>query len=836
MRTLLQDLRYSLRTLKQRPLFTLLVVLTLALGIGANTAIFSVVNAVILKPLPFREPDRLVHLFETGKRGERYQRGTDSNFITVRPGTLNDWRERSQSFEDVSGYRWATMMLTGGERADMAWGNRVTDGFFEMLGVDAQIGRAFSPQDYDPASPAVVVLSDDLWRTRYAADPGILGQSIFLDNVAHTVIGVMPAGFYPTRFEHPQLWVPFPFTAADKNNRITWGLMVIGRLKSGVSVEQAQTEMDLVGAQMEQAYPEHYQNMGAVLVPADAEIIGSLGGFFSLLFGAVSLVLLIACVNVANLLLVRATEREREFAVRVALGASRARVVRQLLTESLLLANIGGLLGLILAAIGVRLLLVLLPAAAAVPRLNEIHIDWKALAFTAGASSLTGILFGLFPARRASRPNLNETLKESGRGNAAGTRRKRLSNVLVTGEVALSLVLLVAAGLLVQSFLHLQRIDPGFAPSRLLTLEVRVPEYRYGKFEVGAKNETRASLFQQIEERLTTLPGVDSAAVASKLPVKHGPDPWGISIEGRPAPPPQSDGGGAAAVNKLGLHKHGSVAINRITPGYSRALGLRLLQGRLFDQHDTVDKPMVALISDTTARKFWPNEDPVGQRFTVNYTSWYPKLTIVGVVADIQTNSYDKPPFPEIYWPMAQAPSNTGRILVRTKADPAAVTNLVRDAIGQVDRDLPVLEVSTMEGLIADSLWRPRLAAWLLGLFAALALLLAVAGLYGVLSYSVSQRTQELGLRLALGAGTWQVLRLVIGEGMRLVVLGLALGLIATLALKQIITSQLYGVKATDPVTFLGVVLLLAGVAFIACYVPARRAAKTDPMSALRHE
>jgi putative ABC transport system permease protein len=836
MKTLWQDIHYAARTLFKRPGFTALVVLTLALGIGANAAIFSVTSAVILKPLPFKEPDRLVHLWENNKRGERYRRGQDSGFIYARPGTLNDWRERSQSFESLSGYRWASVMLTGGERAEMVWGHRVADRFFETLGVGAQLGRTFSTQDYQPSAPPVVVLSNALWRDRYGADPTIVRRTISLDNVTHTVVGVMPPGFYPTRFESPQLWTPYAFTAEDKTNRTAWGWTVFARLKPGVSPDVAQTEMDLIAAQMEQAYPEHYQNMGVVLVPADAEIIGSLGRLFLLLLSAVGLVLLVACVNVANLLLVRAAEREREFAVRAALGAGSGRIIRQLLTESLLLAVASGALGLLLASVGVRSLLALLPAAANVPRLDEVRLDWRAFAFTAAVSLLTGVLFGLVPALRAARPDLNEGLKESGRGAGAGKRRRRLGNLLVAGEVALSLVLLVGAGLLLRSFILLQHTDPGFAVERLLTLEIRVPDYRYGKFVEGEKNEGRARLYQQLEERLSALPGVVSAAVASKLPVKHGPNPWGISIEGRPAPPPNAQGAGVARSNKTGLFNHGSVAINRITPGYARTLGLRLLRGRLLDERDTAGKPMVAMISDTAARKYWPNEDPVGQRITVDYTSWFPKMEIVGVVADIKTDKLDKPQYPEIYWPQTQAPSSAARVLIRAKTDPESLAAVVREEIGRIDRDLPVLDVSAMEGVIADTLWRPRLAAWLLGLFAALAVTLAAAGLYGVMSYSVSQRTQELGLRMALGAQCRDVLRLVIGEGMRVVIAGIAAGLVAALALNRFITSQLYGVAATDPVTFAGVTALLVIVALIACFIPARHAARTDPMVALRTE
>jgi putative ABC transport system permease protein len=832
METLWQDIRYATRSLLKKPGFTLVVILTLTLGIGANTAIFSVTNAVILKPLPFKDPDRLVNLWE-GSRGGRYQRGRDSNFIYVRPGTMNDWRERSQSFESMSGYRWATAMLTGGERAEMVVTHRVADRFFKTLGVGAQVGRVFSIQDYQPSAPPVAVISDALWHERYGADPAVIGRLISIENVTHTVVGVMPPGFYP--FGKPRAWLPYAFTAEDKTNRVSWGWTVIARLKPGVSFDQAQIEMELIGAQMSQAYPEHYHTLGAVLVPMDAELAGSLGRLFSLLLCAVALVLLIACVNVANLLLMRATEREREFAVRAALGAGRWRIMRQLLTESLLLATAGGAAGLLFALAGLRSLLALLPASANVPRLDEVRLDWQAFAFTAAVSLVTGLLFGLVPALRAARPDLNEGLKESRRGGAMSARRRRLGKLLVTGEVALSLMLLVGAGLLVQSFIRLQRVDPGFITSRLLTLEVRAPDFRYGKYALGEKNEMRIRLYEEIERRLSALPGIESAAIASKLPVRHGPNPWSISIEGRPAPPPGQDSGVARA-NKVGLYNHGDIAINRITLGYPRTLGLRLLSGRLLDERDTAESPMVAVISETTALKYWPGEDPVGQRFTLDYTSWFPKMTIVGVVADIKTDRLDKPQYPEIYCPMAQFPTTTARILVRTKADPESLAATVREEIGRIDRDLPVSELKPMEGVIGETLWRQRLSASLLGLFAALALALAAAGLYGVLSYSVSQRTQEIGLRMALGAQGRDVLRLLIGEGMRLVIIGLVVGLAAAFTLSRFVASQLYGVKATDPLTFGGVALLLASVALLACWLPARRAAKTDPMEALHHE
>jgi putative ABC transport system permease protein len=839
MQTLWQDLRYGARSLLKKPVFTLIVVLTLALGVGANTAIFSVFNGIVLKPLPYKDPDRMVNVRRSGKRGMRYQPGVESNFANISPGGFHDWRERSRSFENMTAYRFNSTILSDADRTMYVAGLRVASRFFETHGVNAQLGRTFTDQDYGPDAPRVVIFANDMWRDHYGAEPQIIGRTVSIDGLPHTVVGVMPPGFRPTDSSVPRVWIPYFFSAEEKTNRKGGGWNVIARLRPGVSFDQAQTEMDLIAAQLEADYPENNQNKGIVLIPSAADLIGSLEGFerlFLLLLCAVGLVLLIACVNVANLMLVRAAEREREFAVRAALGASRVRLLRQLLTESLLLAALGGALGLLLGAIGMRALKALLSGA---PRMDDLRFDWQAFAFTAAASLATGLIFGLVPAIRAAPPDLQEAMKEGGRGAASSRRVRRMGNLLVIGEVALAMLLLVGAGLIVQSFIRLQLTDPGFATSRLLTMKVNVPDYKYGR-TTGASRPgsqefvTRIKLYGEIEERLNALPGVESAAVSARLPIASNPEPTGISIDGHA--PVAGDLEDCAELRQNGLPCHGAVGVNRVSAAYFRTLGMRLIRGRLFDGRDTADAPMVALINETTARKYWPDEDPVGKSFTLNFSSWFPKAEIIGVVSDIKTDGLNMPPYPEIYRPDSQLPSDDAMLIIRTKAAPETLANTVREEMGRIDRDIPLRLVRTMEGVIADTLWRARLSAWLLGLFAALAAALAAAGLYGVMSYSVNQRTQEIGLRMALGAASGDVLRMVIAEGFKLTVVGLGLGLAAAFALNRLIASQLFGVTATDPLTYGGVAMLLAMVSIVACYIPARRAARVDPMVALRCE
>jgi putative ABC transport system permease protein len=648
----------------------------------------------------------------------------------------------------------------------------------------------------------------------------------------------MPPGFWPVNSTVPRIWIPYFFSVEESTNRSGGGWNAIARLRPRVSFDQAQNEIDLIAAQLEEDYPEYNRNKGIVLIPSAADFAGSLGDvgqLFLLLLCAVGLVLLIACVNVANLLLVRAAEREREFAVRAALGASRSRLVRQLLTESLLLAALGGAVGLLLGATGMRALTFLLSGSVA--RLDDLRFDWQAFAFTAVISLATGLLFGLVPALRAARPDLQDALKDGGHGAASSRRARRVGNLLVIGEVALAMLLLVGAGLIVQSFIRLQLTDPGFATSRLLTIKVNVPDYKYGRYGANSlpgnkEVVSRIKLYRQIEERLNALPGVESAAVSNQLPVVNGPEPTGISIEGRA--PVADDFEDCRELRQAGLPCHGAVGVDRVTPAYFRTVGLRLIRGRLFDERDTADASMVALINETTAHKYWPDEDPIGKHFTINLTARFQKAEIIGVVSDIKTNRLDRPPYPEIYRPDSQLPSDDCHLIIRAKADPETLANAVRGEMRRIDRDIPLRPARTMEVMIAASLWRARLSAWLLGLFAALAVGLAAAGLYGVMSYSVNQRIKEIGLRMALGAEAGDVLRMVIGEGFKLTFVGLSLGLAAAFALSRFIASRLFGVTATDPLTYAGVALLLAAVALIACYLPARRAARTEPIVALR--
>jgi predicted permease len=831
-----QDLRCGARALLNKPVFTLVIILTLALGVGANTAIFSVFNGIVLKPLPYKDPDRLVNVRRSDQRGMRYQPGVESNFVNISPGGFHDWRERSRSFESMTAHRYNSTILSDANRTMYVGGLRVAGRFFETYGVNAQIGRTFTDQDYSADAPRVVIFANDLWRDHYGAEPQIIGRTVSIDGLPHTVVGVMAPGFWPNNSTVPRVWIPYFFSAEEKANRKGGGWNVIARLRPGVSFDQAQTEMDLIAAQLEVDYPEINQKKGIVLIPSAADLTVSLGGFerlFLLLLSAVGLVLLIACVNVANLLLVRAAEREREFAVRAALGASRGRLMRQLLTENMLLACFGGALGLFLGAIGMRALTALLSG---IPRLDDLRFDWQAFAFTAAVSLATGLLFGLVPAIRAARPDLQEAMKDGGRGAASSRRVRRMGNLLVIGEVALAMLLLVGAGLIVQSFIRLRLTDPGFAPSRLLTVKVNVPDYKYGRtIQPGSKGfESRIKLFSEIEERLNALPGVESAAVSARLPVEHWPEPTGISIEGRA--PVADNLEDCAELRQNGLPCHGSVGGNRVTPAYFRTVGIRLIRGRLFDDRDRADTPNVALINETTARKFWPDEDPVGKSFTLNFSSWFPKAEIVGVVSDIKTHGLNMPPYPEIYRPDSQQPSDDAHLIIRTKAAPETLAAAVREEMRRIDRDIPLRMLRTMEVVIAGTLWRARLSAWLLGLFATLAAALAAAGLYGVMSYSVNQRTQEIGLRMALGAASRDVMRMVIGEGFKLTVVGLGLGMAAAFALSRLIASQLFGVTATDPLTYAGVALLLAMVAMVACYIPARRAARVDPMVALRRD
>jgi predicted permease len=834
--TLIQDLRYALRTTRRSYAFTAVAVPTLALGIGAATAIFSVVKAVILNPLPFRQPGKLVHVWE-GFGADRYRRGDQPYFSTVRSGNFYDWRAQSQSFERISAYRSRSMLLTGSKRAELVSVHDVADQFFETLGMPAKLGRTLQPADYAPSAPHVVVISNDMWVKRFSEDGGVIGRRISVDRQSYEIVGVMPAGFYPTERGYPELWTPHWADQGEKNDRITWGLITVARLKPGVSWEQAQTELDVVSARMNKDHPTS-EMMHAVVVPVDAQLIGSSWKLLLLLSGGVALLLLIACVNVASLLLARAVDREKEFAIRTALGARRGRIVLQLFTESLIFAVAAGALGVGVAFAGTRALLALLPQSASLPRLDSVRVDLPVLAFVCGLTLLASLLFSLIPLLRATRNRPHDALKIEGRGFSAGKSKRRLGQIFVVSEFVFSLVLLILGVLLVESFIKLQRVDPGFNASDLLVFHIPVPEVNYGKFVDGDKNKPREKLYEQLEQTLSAVPGVESVAFTTGLPLQQEFNPWGVQIEGREPPP--SEPATAASTARYG--SQGDTGIQMVNPQFFHTLGLRPLSGRVFEERDNADVPMVAVVNEAFARTFFPHEDPLGKRVSV----WFAKTTIVGVVADFKLNSLDRKTLPEMFWSIRQAPSRNVWIMARTKSDPSLLSGALRQKIQDFDSDLPVMEMHSMTEVIVDSLWLQRLSAALIGLVAVLAIMLAAAGIYSVMSYSVSQRTKEVGIRIAFGANRRDVLGLIMGETCRLALMGSVLGCAAAFIVGRLATSTVYLAPslassqsqgdALNPAAFVVSALFLFGVAICAGYAPARRALRVDPILALQHE
>jgi putative ABC transport system permease protein len=837
MTTTFQDLSFAMRVLSKRAGLSAVIVVTLALGIGANTAIFSVVNAVILKPLPFRDADRLVHIWESYPKGSRYRWGSEQGYIIVRPGTYFDWKNQSQSFERISAYGWRNVLAGGGDKNEMLPAHEVEEGLFETLGVTPILGRVFRADDYAAADGRSVILSHQLWESRFAADRQIVGKTISLDNAAHVVIGVMPPGFYATRTDTPRLWLPLSLTPEQTQSRVSWRLSTFARLKSGVSLEQAQREMDVISDRLTAAYPAHYDNMCAVLTPVTGYLFSHYEKLFSLLMGAVGLVLLIACANVANLLLARAAERSREVSVRTALGASRARIVRQLLTESLLLAGAGSIAGIGIALAGIRPILALLPAASRIPRIGEVGLELPVLLFMVAVSLGAGLLFGVLPAIHGSRADLATSLKEGGRANSSGAGARRLGDALVVSEVAISLVLLTAAAVLTENFLRLMKSDPGFNPDNVLAISVNVPVHRYGRYETAGPNASRARLYEELETRLARLPGVKSAAVTGSLPLRHGPNPWSMHIEGKPAPPPNTAAyGGGARNKKTGLYNHGDVSIQRVTPDYFKTFEIPLLKGRYFDARDRAGAPNVALINETNARKYFGNDEPVGKTIVIDMTSYFPRLTVVGVVADSRLNALDRDVYPQVFWPMAQWPSSGGWVALRTAADPDGIATAARQAIREIDQDLVIPEIATMRHVVGDSLWRQRLTAVLLGSFAALAAIMAGAGIYSVFSYLVTRRFKELGVRVALGASRPRILTLVVGSALRLALTGIAIGTVGAVLLGLYGSEWFFGVSGVNTRIIAAVALLLGTTALTASLIPAYRATRVDPMTALRQE
>ncbi|HJR05678.1 MAG TPA: ABC transporter permease [Pyrinomonadaceae bacterium] len=806
-----QDLRYGLRMMLKNPGFTVVAVLALALGIGANSAIFSVVNTVLLRPLPYRDPERLVMIWEDDTKGG-YPRDTPAaaNYI--------DWRDQSSVFEGMAAMAEQNFNLTGTGEPEKIEGRRVSANLFSLLGVEPQVGRAFLAEEDQPGRSRVVVISHGLWQRRFGADAKIINQSLTLNGESYTVVGVMPSHFqFPSRED--ELWVPIAFTPEEAASRGRHYLEVVARIKSGVTLEQAQAEMSTIASRLQQQYPEQNAELGAVVTPLHEQVVGDIKPALLVLLGAVGFVLLIACANVANLLLARAAVRQKEISIRVALGASRLRLVRQFLTESVLLAVLGGGVGLLLSLWGVSLLKAFIPEN--ISQVEAITIDARVLAFTLLVSLLTGLIFGLAPATQASNLNLNETLKEGGRDSAAGSRGNRIRNLLVVTEVAVSLVLLIGAGLLINSFMRLRNVDPGFRADNLLTMQVELPELKY------PEHAQRTNFYNELLRRIEALPGVKSVAVTTNLPLYAQGNSIGVSIEGRPDPAP-------------GQGKRPSVTTRVVSPNYFQTMGIALLQGRGFSDQDKVDSPAVAVISETMARRFWPDQDPTGRRLTSGSpTSTDPNdwITVVGVVKDVRQFELISEAKQQMYLSYVQAdffaPND---LVVRTDLEPLSLASAVRRAVWEVDKDQPVSKIRTMEEIVSESVARQRFSMLLLGIFATLALVLAAVGIYGVMSYSVAQRTREFGIRMALGAQRSDVLKLAVGQGLKLVLVGIVIGLGAAFVLTRVMSSLLFGVSATDPVTFITISLVLVGVAVLASFVPALRATKIDPMDALRYE
>ncbi|HEV7890012.1 MAG TPA: ABC transporter permease [Pyrinomonadaceae bacterium] len=805
MRTLLQDLKFGTRTLLKRPGFTLVAVLTLALGIGANTAIFSVVNAVLLKPLPFKDSERLVLVYETTQAVPR-------DFVSV--PDLQDYREGSRSFEEFATFVPQSVNMTGSGEPERVVGGFATSTLFPLLGVNVERGRALTAEDDAEGGGLVAVVGNEFWQRRFGGDPGIVGRPLTFNGEPFTVVGVMPAGF-EFHGVTPDVLLPAHKWPNYKVARSSHNCWVFGRLKDGVSRETAEGELDAIAKRLEEAYPADNKGRGVEVIGLHEEQVEDIRPALLILLGAVGFILLIACANIANLLLARGASRRREVALRSALGASRVRLLRQLLTETLLLSLVGGVAGLIFAQWGVDALLTL--NSANIPLQGGLHVgaalDARVLLFSLGLSILTGFVFGIVPALQLSKTDLNDALKEGGKTVGGGGSRSRLRGAFVVSQVALSLVLLVGAGLLLNSFYRLLRAEPGFDPRNLLTMEYRLPRNRY------SKGEQQWAFHKEVVERVSRVPGVVSAAVVRGLPFSGNGGSLTYQVPDRPAPP--------AGQESKALE-------NAIDPNYLRTVGLPLLRGRNFTLQDGPDSQPVVLVNRTMAEKLWPGEDPLGKR--LDFPEVKMSAAVVGVVGDAKQYDLGETQMPQVYTAYAQNPHIFGTLVVRANVEPLSLSKQVREAVWSVDPDQPVWKVRTVEYLMGVNVSDRRFLLYLMACFAGLALLLTALGIYGVVSYTVAQRTHEIGIRVALGAQGRDVLRLVLRQGMGLALLGVSIGLVAAYGVTRYLASLLYGVSTTDPPTYAAVALLLAGVALLACLVPARRATRVDPMVALRHE
>jgi len=806
---LMQDLRYGLRILRKNPGFTLVTALMLALGIGADTAMFSVIDSVMLRPLPYQNPNRLVIVWEKPPKDQRND-ASAANFL--------DWRDQSRSFEHLAAVTYSSFNISGQDVPDRVNGLRASWDYFAMLGARPMLGRTFLAGDDRPGAPEVAVLSHGLWVRKFGADREIIGKTIKVDGQKCTVVGVMPATF--RFFGPPEMWMPLALDRA-KATRDFHYLLPLGELKAGVSLAQARAEMVSIGKNIERAYPKSNRGWSVFVEPMRDAVTQGAQISILVLFGAVGFVLLIACVNVANLLLAKAAMRQRELAVRSSLGAGRIRLVGQLLTESLLLAASGGLLGLALAFWLLKAVRVLVPSFL-LSGFAEITVDWRVLSFTLALSVLTGLFCGVFPAWRMSSLNLHEILKESGRGSSGAARHARFRSVLVTAEVALSLVLLVSAGLMVRSLAAMQGVDPGFRSGHVLTMQLAMAEQRY-----PSGTAVRA-LYRQVLEKAGAIPGVRSASVSMSLPLEGSSFGMPFQIASHPQVP---------------ISEAPGAPYELVSPDYFRTLGITLRKGRFFDEHDDERSMPVAIVNQAFVSRFLSNEEPLGQRLLVEELivgkrqlgppiAWQ----IVGVIGDVKFGGLNSGPTPEIYVPIMQSPWSGAVLALHTAVDPLSLASTVRAALAQVDPEMAVTSVRTMDQVVSESMTQSRMQTWLIGAFAVVALALASLGLYGVMSYAVAQGTHDTGIRMALGAGRGNVLRQVLAKAMLLTGAGLAAGLVGAFALTRALSSLLFNVKATDPWTFAAVSLLLALVALLAGFFPALRATRIDPVVALRFE
>lgn len=812
METLLNDIRHGVRLLARNPGFTLIVILALALGIGANTAVFSVMNAVLLKPLPYPQPD---HIVSIAGRFTGIGIPDDRNWLS--PPELMDLRRFSTAFSDISAIQSASYNIRVGETPERIAGASVSASFFHLMGVGVGMGRAFSPEEEQQGRDTVVILGHGLWQRRFGSDSGISGRSIEINGRTYTVVGVAAAGFnYPNQSE---MWTPLSFTDEQlgPNYRGSHGLNGLARIKSDLTLEQALTDMHRVSKQIIENAPDYAYarfNFQVLIRPILEDLVGDIRPALTMLMGAVGLVLLIACANVANLLMVRASAREREIGIRTALGASRKRLIRQLLTESLLLSVAGAALGLALARLGVSTIASI--GGQAFPRLAQAAMDWTTLVFTMAIALATGIFFGIVPAIQGSQSSTHESLKEGGRGSTTGGSNQRLRRLLVVAEVALSLALLSGAGLLIKSFVRLQEVDPGFKPDGVLTMRVVLPQARY------TDQDRIRTFFRELMDRVSKIPGIESVGAINGLPLSG------------------SGGSGTTTIDTTAVPQDKAMPEadwRVVTPDYFRTTGTQLISGRYFNEHDTNTGAPVAIIDETMAKTYWPNQDPIGKRLKRGgLQSTNPWMMVVGVVKHVRYQSLERSSRVQLYWPHAQNPFVGMSLAMRTNVDPASLTTGVQRAVMALDPDQPVYAVRPFNELLADSMMRRRLVMILLAVFAGVALTLAALGIYGVISYWVNQRSHEIGIRMALGATRGDVLKMVIGHSLAIVVIGVVIGLVGSLAITRLIATLLFNVVATDPFTFGLVSTSLLGIGVLASAVPALRAIQVDPVHTLRQE